>query len=63
MKLSINKKKLKTLSSDKNILSKKLTPNVAGGVLEPDTDRCKTDPYFCGDYTRMCTQYCNTQDC
>ncbi|BBN83758.1 hypothetical protein PA25_37430 [Pseudoalteromonas sp. A25] len=55
MKLSVQKKNLKKLSLDKHTISAGVTPKIAGGVLEPDTDRCHTDPYFCGDYTKRCS--------
>ena len=47
MKLQLNKKKLKNLSKDAQILPSDMTPNIGGGVPEPDTDQCYTDPYFC----------------
>lgn len=37
MKLKLNKKKLKNLSKDAQILPGKITPNVAGGSYECDT--------------------------
>ncbi|MBQ4836549.1 MULTISPECIES: hypothetical protein [Pseudoalteromonas] len=55
MKLNIQKKKLKQLSKDSNTISPAMTPKIGGGVLEPDTDRCQTHRYFCGDYTMRCS--------
>lgn len=64
MKLQLNKKKLKTLSKDANILPSEVTRQIGGGVLEPDTDRCHTDPYFCGNYyTKHCGTVDTTGDC
>lgn len=49
MKLRLNKKKLKNLSKDAQILPNNMTPNIGGGAPEPDTDDCQTHVFFCGD--------------
>ncbi len=41
MKLELNKKKLKNLSKDAQILPDNITPNIGGGKVE-DTQQCIT---------------------
>ena len=43
MKLVLNKKKLKNLSKDNNILPESMTPQVAGGTNHFDSYYCDTD--------------------
>ena len=55
MKLQLNKKKLKNLSKDAQILPENMTPNVGGGIdtsgslaCDIETARCQSNPQFCG---------------
>jgi hypothetical protein len=49
MKLKLNKKKLKNLSQNQQILDKKLTPNVAGGAPMDNFSMAGSCGFICGD--------------
>lgn len=71
MKLQLNKKKLKNLSKDAQILPNDMTPNVAGGMYTDDcnvlTTKCQNNPSLdscgcasAGKHTAIC---CDSNTC
>ena len=70
MKLQLNKKKLKNLSKDAEILPSDLTPEVAGGTAGctgtyecEQSGQCVTSPHMCAPSQRACNTFACTNGC
>ena len=58
MKLKLNKKKLKNLSRDNNVVPAEMTPQIAGGTLDDLRPACQFTFINSGCYMTM---YCTTK--
>ncbi len=61
MKLQLNKKKLKNLSKDAQILPSDMTPNIAGGEVQ--AKNAYRSNGSCGCISDPRIEYCNTNTC